>query len=128
MKFLLFRTSQHDPAESPLSLLQQSNLRIALKLQRYDYIDVRAFSDPAQFQPTPWNPKPYETWYTEGADHKVVNGEIQRTFFDKEVGWFIEVPDIQFLMRLQSLCGQLIVRTAMGNYLTPAIEIYDEIG
>jgi hypothetical protein len=64
-----------------------------------------------------------EWWYSEGRNHRVVNGMIEREF-DTE-GWFIEINTLEELMAFEGKYGKVIVSRAPDADNMNTIEIYD---
>jgi hypothetical protein len=128
MKFLLTRTSHEmdwdeDDVKCPLDEKELLALRVNLSHEKFDVIDRRSVADPADIpahhgEDTCW-------WYQSGENHTVVNGYIQRTFRNHADGFFIEIPSMDLLIKLESLLGKLVLHKNYSNPSIMEIEIYD---
>ncbi len=105
----------------PATVDEMKSAGITLTRELYDRIDRRSVDAPEKVpaylgRDTSW-------WYDEGIDHKVVDGNIQRTFPSGDQGWFFEVENLASLVKLQETFGQLVIQRDWG---VNVIEIYDD--
>lgn len=83
-------------------------------------VDVRSVSSPDKLScMTP------EKWYSEGTNHRTINGNIARDL-DKRDCYTININTLKDLMELQNKYGDLVIGTSYIDRITPSIEIYDD--
>lgn len=127
MKFMLKRTSKYCSNSNPLTPEEMKNSGLVPVRERYDRFDTRRGDDPAKLANslrtgnTSW-------WYDEGVDHEIVDGNVRRRFPSGSQGWFIDVPDLDALLRIEKMFGDLVIggRDPWDCPTPPTLEIYDD--
>lgn len=110
MKFIIKRTSIWDQ-ESPCEEARR---------ETYTRIDERIVDDPKKIH----FGNVAQTWYKQGENHRVENGHIKRDF-PGEREWFIEINNLDDLLKLKSKYGDLVLGEHCSSDF-PSIEIYDD--
>jgi len=64
-----------------------------------------------------------EWWFSKGKNHRVEHGNIRRDFDDE--AWFVEINDLDELMKFQEKYGQIVIQWFMFNQDLLELEIYD---
>ncbi len=85
--------------------------------ETYTHVDERTFKTPDKL------PRGAEDWYSQGSNHRVENGHIKRDFVRQ--AWFIEIADLDHLLRFQDEFGDLVLCWFYGNEDIRMLEIYD---
>ncbi len=116
MRFQISRTRQrynedYDKVLSPCEGAYEAD---------YMQVDTRSVDDPAKLG---FNGK--DTWYTEGSNHRVVNGQIKRDTPAR--GWFIDISSLEELLEFTKKNEHSIVMSySHWDSDLPSIEIYDD--
>ncbi len=113
MEFMVTRTSGMRDGESPCG---------GAVMKPFTRIDERTTKRPENI--SAFKGKDTSWWYGEGENHRVEHGHIKRDF--QQDGWFIEIPDLDALLKFYSKHGNLIIQPSMWNPAITAIEIYDD--
>lgn len=110
MKFLITRSSINDDKIKPC---------IEAKQETYIRTDEKTSNDPFKiFKGKDW-------WHKDGKNHRIENGHIMKRDFD-EIGWFIELKNLDELLKFHKKYGDLSMTTLWGNQNIINISICDE--
>ena len=112
MKFIITRTSAYGNDEQPCEE--------AVK-EKHLCVDERCCGNADELSHTD-----KREWFSEGTNHRVENGHIKRDFMEET--WVIEIPSLEYLMKLRDEYGEIIVvsKDELGGYDLPTLEIYDD--
>lgn len=114
MKFVVTRTSNYSMGENPPVK--------GAYLDKIMNVDIRCIGDPSHF----CTQRDRDTWYTQGTNHRLINGEIARDLGLEDV-WVVDISSIEDLMKIREECGNdIVIGTSCVDYATPEIEIYDD--
>lgn len=112
MKFMVTRTSVWDndkPCDGAIK-------------EKYIRIDTRNASKPEDVPAYKNSP---EWWYSEGTNHRIINGYIARDFEDE--AWFIEIFTLEELIKFKDSVGSpIILNDFIFTNGVLELEIYDD--
>lgn len=112
MKFIISRTSLWNDEEPPCEeAVREKSVKT----------DTRTVDAPEKV-PAKFGEDP-NWWYSEGFNHRIVNGQIKRDF--EHLEWFVELSSLEDLLKFKDKHGDLIIRESFDNDSFPQIEIYD---
>ena len=89
-------------------------------LDDYVYVDERCADDPSKVSAYKGNT---DWWYSEGTNHRVVNGYIRRDFIRQ--GYFVDINSLDELLLFYKKYDDIIIFGLNDETNIAQIEIYD---
>lgn len=90
-------------------------------IDSYIYVDERCVDDPSKILAYGGNT---DWWYSEGTNHRVVNGCICRDFVKQ--GYFVDIITLDDLLLFYKKYGEIIITGLNDETNITEIEIYDD--